>query len=548
MFVDVFVDVVVDVSGAQWASVLVARTARFPPSSTRCPTAPSRVPLPVMRVVVTSLAVALLAGCPSDPIDCRDLGRVEGPADNCVCPEPLVPVPTDHPDYPGCECPAGTIPSGDTCVLPDGGPDDAGTDAGPMPEEDGCVPVTLHRDADGDGRGDPDVTTTACPGLAGHVENADDCDDACAVCWEGATETCDESDNDCDGFVDEGVREFVGERVSISAENGASADLLQGKTPVVELAEGGVLIMYRTSEDGLAVAELDDSLAVVATSSPEPGELNHGRMVRNGENILLVYERNSTIRVSTRDASTGEPLNTPRTILDVTGLYMVEAAPLASGFFVAYVDGSDRLWGVPVRGGGSIGGEPFLLGTFPVAALTRHIALVPFGERIAIVSESTAVAGRVAVRWVGSEGAEGPWVDIPGLVGATEFQVSEGNRFLGYITTDRETYVEATVAEVAVEGDDITFAPFLVRRDDHPSDGPMTVRIGRNEFLAIRFGFDATSNFVDAWNDESYFSVSTRASLSTPQPVRDLGVAYLEDTNVEDAPATLVVRRLGCAP
>ena len=45
----------------------------------------------------------------------------------------------------------------------------------------------------------------SCSSPPGHVDNANDCDDTCAVCWTGATETCDTADNDCDATVDEGV-------------------------------------------------------------------------------------------------------------------------------------------------------------------------------------------------------------------------------------------------------------------------------------------------------------------------------------------------------
>src|SRR5690606_24049504 len=67
------------------------------------------------------------------------------------------------------------------------------------------VTTTYYRDADGDGRGDPSNDTEACSRPAGHVENANDCNDACDVCWTGATEVCDGRDNDCEGGVDDGV-------------------------------------------------------------------------------------------------------------------------------------------------------------------------------------------------------------------------------------------------------------------------------------------------------------------------------------------------------
>ena len=68
------------------------------------------------------------------------------------------------------------------------------------------VRVIVYRDADGDGHGDPTMTTTDCAASTGWSLDADDCDDDCAACHPAGAETCDARDQDCDGRVDEGVR------------------------------------------------------------------------------------------------------------------------------------------------------------------------------------------------------------------------------------------------------------------------------------------------------------------------------------------------------
>jgi len=68
---------------------------------------------------------------------------------------------------------------------------------------DEAVRTIYYEDWDGDGYGDPNVSTKECEVPIGYVENADDCDDLDASVNPAATEICDGLDNDCDGMVDE---------------------------------------------------------------------------------------------------------------------------------------------------------------------------------------------------------------------------------------------------------------------------------------------------------------------------------------------------------
>ena len=67
------------------------------------------------------------------------------------------------------------------------------------------TPTTLYADVDGDGFGNAAVSIQACSSLAGYVSDATDCDDSNGQIHPGATEICNGFDDDCDGFVDEGV-------------------------------------------------------------------------------------------------------------------------------------------------------------------------------------------------------------------------------------------------------------------------------------------------------------------------------------------------------
>ncbi|MCP4808912.1 MAG: hypothetical protein GY913_00315 [Proteobacteria bacterium] len=72
-------------------------------------------------------------------------------------------------------------------------------------EIDEGVTTTYYQDSDNDGYGDNDATLDACERPAGYVPVGNDCDDGEGLAYPGATETCDEVDNNCDGEIDEGV-------------------------------------------------------------------------------------------------------------------------------------------------------------------------------------------------------------------------------------------------------------------------------------------------------------------------------------------------------
>ncbi|HYV93786.1 MAG TPA: MopE-related protein [Chitinophagales bacterium] len=70
---------------------------------------------------------------------------------------------------------------------------------------DDGVKTTYYANADGDGYGNPNVTTQACSVPAGYVSNNTDCNDASAAVHPGATEVCNGVDDNCNGQTDDGV-------------------------------------------------------------------------------------------------------------------------------------------------------------------------------------------------------------------------------------------------------------------------------------------------------------------------------------------------------
>ncbi|MCB9794199.1 MAG: hypothetical protein H6741_15905 [Alphaproteobacteria bacterium] len=76
---------------------------------------------------------------------------------------------------------------------------------------DDAVGDSFYADADGDGYGDPEVSTQSCEGATGYVSDSSDCDDDNAEVHPGAAEVCNGIDDDCDALVDDADEDWVSE-------------------------------------------------------------------------------------------------------------------------------------------------------------------------------------------------------------------------------------------------------------------------------------------------------------------------------------------------
>ncbi len=68
------------------------------------------------------------------------------------------------------------------------------------------VKSTFYQDSDNDNYGNPLITTQACSAPIGYVTDNTDCNDNNPAIKPGATETCDNIDNNCNNQIDEGVK------------------------------------------------------------------------------------------------------------------------------------------------------------------------------------------------------------------------------------------------------------------------------------------------------------------------------------------------------
>ncbi len=163
----------------------------------------------------TTEACALPRGYAADAGDCNDASVLHYPGareDDCTDPEDyncdgsVAYADVDADGWPACQ----DCNDADANIRPDGVEicNEVDDDCdGAIDDDDSSVDLStgtdFYLDRDGDGYGNPAVTTMTCAVPAGYVDNAYDCDDSSGLVHPSATEICNDIDDDCDGDIDD---------------------------------------------------------------------------------------------------------------------------------------------------------------------------------------------------------------------------------------------------------------------------------------------------------------------------------------------------------
>ena len=120
--------------------------------------------------------------------------------------------------------------------------------------------ITFYADNDGDLYGDPADFELLCEGIAGYVEDNTDCNDANNLINPGATELCNNIDDNCDGNIDEGLD------VTVTISASGPTTICQGSNVTLSATHNGDAVQWKKNGVNIAGAT-SVSLLVNATGN-----------------------------------------------------------------------------------------------------------------------------------------------------------------------------------------------------------------------------------------------------------------------------------------
>ena len=170
----------------------------------------------------------------------------------------------------GCGDEPGWATNGDDCddsdlTIRPGAPEscnEVDDDCDGVVDDNPADGMTSYADADGDGYGDPYVSTSGCAIPSGYTGDRQDCDDTDSAVYPGAEEICDDGrKNNCKADDDQ-IREICslwGEQALSAAQYGAVAAFVgdvdgDGTPDLAQVAEGGLELLLDPLGAGEAVS------------------------------------------------------------------------------------------------------------------------------------------------------------------------------------------------------------------------------------------------------------------------------------------------------
>jgi len=183
------------------------------------------------------------------------------------------------------------------------------------------VKTTYYADADGDGYGNVVFSTLACSAPSGYVSNNTDCNDASASVHPGASEVCNEVDDNCNGQIDEGV-------VSAVVTPSGDVSICSGSNITLQ-ANTGSGLTYQWKKNGMNVSGATTSNYTVSQAATYTVVVTHlsCSATSSGINLNLIQ-----LNAPTVSSSTGAAI-----FCSNSGVYLTTAA---TGYYYAWYKGS----------------------------------------------------------------------------------------------------------------------------------------------------------------------------------------------------------------